>query len=58
MTAKLTMTPKAPTAKVPASFMYRGVRIRWPQTPTKRTEEIYAAARKVMNLGPAEPAAI
>lgn len=59
MTTKPNLTSKraVATAKVPASFLYRGVRIRWPQKPTKRTESIYAAARKVMNLGPSGSAA-
>jgi hypothetical protein len=59
MTAKPTMSrkPSPEGAKAPASFLYRGIRIRWPQKRTKRTDAIYAAARKVMNLDPAEPAA-
>jgi hypothetical protein len=59
MTTKSAMTRKrvAAGAKVPTSFIYRGLRIRWPQRPTKRTEAIYAAARKVMNLRPSEPVA-
>jgi hypothetical protein len=58
ISAQSNMTRKriAAAAKAPASFVYRGVLTRWPQTRTKRTETIYAAARKVMNLDPAEPA--
>ncbi len=59
MTNKVTTTHKraAAAVNVPSSFVYHGVRIRWPQKPTKRTEAICAAARKVTNLGPAKPAA-
>jgi hypothetical protein len=57
MSAKRTTSRKRPAAgvEVPASFLYRGVRIHWPTKPTKRTRRIYAAALKVMNLGPAAP---